>query len=143
MKKDPELKEGLAFEGAKYEGAVTAFLTVAAPFGGKLTTNEIDSTGNVAALNWLHEAIYINKIAPQAVTGWQEGQVQEEFTSGHTAFAINYPFVAAVADEGGPAKGHTGFIPFPAGRVEARDPRLAARCSRSMPRARTRTRPTS
>ncbi len=115
MKKNPSLKEGLAFEGAKYEGAVTAFLTVTAPFGGKLTTDAIDSKGNVAALNWLQEAIYKNKIAPQAVTGWQEGQVQEEFTSGHTPFAINYPFVAAVAEEGGPAKGHTGFIPFPAG----------------------------
>jgi multiple sugar transport system substrate-binding protein len=115
MKKDPSLKEGLAFEGAKYEGAITAFLTVDAPFGGKLTTSTIDSPGNVAALNWLHEAIYTNKIAPQAVTGWEEGQVQEEFTSGHTAFAINYPFVASVAEEGGPAKGHVGYIPFPAG----------------------------
>lgn len=115
MKKDPSLKEGLAFEGAKYEGAITAFLTADAPFGGKLTTSSIDSKGNVAALNWLQEAIYTNKIAPQAVTGWEEGQVQEEFTSGHTAFAINYPFVASVAEEGGPAKGHTGYIPFPAG----------------------------
>lgn len=115
MKKDPTLKEGLAFEGAKYEGAITAFLTVDAPFGGKLTTKTINSKGNVAALNWLQEAIYKNKIAPQAVTGWQEGQVQEEFTSGHAAFAINYPFVASVAEEGGPAKGHTGYIPFPAG----------------------------
>jgi multiple sugar transport system substrate-binding protein len=115
MTKDPSLKEGLAFEGAKYEGAITAFLTVDAPFGGKLTTSTIDSAGNVAALNWLHEAIYTNKIAPQAVTGWEEGQVQEEFTSGHTAFAINYPFVASVAEEGGPAKGHVGYIPFPAG----------------------------
>jgi multiple sugar transport system substrate-binding protein len=115
MKKDSSLKEGLAFEGAKYEGAITAFLTVDAPFGGKLTTSSIDSKGNVAALSWLQEAIYKNKIAPQAVTGWQEGQVQEEFTSGHAAFAINYPFVASVAEEGGPAKGHTGYIPFPAG----------------------------
>jgi multiple sugar transport system substrate-binding protein len=115
MKKDSSLKEGLAFEGAKYEGAITAFLTANAPFGGKLTTSSVDSKGNVAALNWLHEAIYTNKIAPQAVTGWKEGQVQEEFTSGHTVFAINYPFVASVAAEGGPAKGHTAFIPFPAG----------------------------
>ncbi|MGA9874500.1 MAG: extracellular solute-binding protein [Solirubrobacteraceae bacterium] len=115
MKKDPELKEGLAFEGAKYEGAITSYLTTVAPFGGKLVVNSINSAGNVAALNWLHEAIYTNKIAPEAVTGWQEGQVQEEFTSGHTAFAINYPFVASVAAEGGPAKGHTGLIPFPAG----------------------------
>ena len=28
MKADKSLKEGLAFEGAKYEGAITAFLTV-------------------------------------------------------------------------------------------------------------------
>jgi multiple sugar transport system substrate-binding protein len=114
MTKDSTLKEGLAFEGAKYEGAITSFLTVAPAFGGKLTTSEIESQANVAALSWLHEAIYSNKIAPQAVTGWQEGQVQEEFTSGHTAFAINFPFVAALAEEGGPAKGHVGYIPFPA-----------------------------
>jgi len=114
MKKDKALKEGLAFEGDKYEGAITAFLTVDAPFGGKLTPSSLASAGNAAALTWLHDAIYVSKIAPQAVTGWQEGQVQQEFTSGHAAFAINYPFVAAVAASGGPAKGHVGYIPFPA-----------------------------
>ena len=70
----------------------------------------------MAALKWLHDAIYVNKIAPQAVTGWQEGNVQEEFTAGHAAFAINYPFVASVdaTTKGSPAMGHTGYIPFPA-----------------------------
>jgi multiple sugar transport system substrate-binding protein len=115
MAKDKTLKEGLAFEGAKYEGAVTSFLTTDSAFGGHLTLSTVDSPGNVAALQWLHDAIYVNKIAPQAVTGWQEGQVQQEFTSGYTAFAINYPFVESVAAAGGPAKGHVGYIPFPAG----------------------------
>jgi multiple sugar transport system substrate-binding protein len=115
MSKDHSLKEGLAFEGHKYEGAITAFLTVTPAFGGKLTTTSIDSKANVEALNWLHAAIYTQKISPQAVTGWEEAQVQEEFTSGHTPFAINYPFVASVAEEGGPAKGHVGYVPFPAG----------------------------
>lgn len=114
MRADPSLKEGLAFEGAKYEGAITALLTVDAPFGGKLTETSIDTPGNVAALKWLHDAIYVSHIAPQAVVGWQEGQVQQEFTSGHTAFAIDYPFVESVAAKGGPAAGHVGFIPFPA-----------------------------
>ncbi len=114
MRKDPALKEGLAFEGHKYEGAITSFLTVAPAFGGRLTTTSIDSHGNGKALEWLHAAIYSEKIAPQAVTGWEEAQVQEEFTSGRTPFAIDYPFVAAVAEEGGPAKGHVGYIPFPA-----------------------------
>lgn len=114
MAKDPKLKEGLAFEGDKYEGAVTSFLTTASAFGGHLTLSTVNSPGNIAALTWLHDAIYVNKIAPQAVTGWQEGQVQSEFTSGYAAFAINYPFVASVAASGGPAKGHVGYIPFPA-----------------------------
>ena len=115
MKADPTLKEGLAFEGAKYEGAITALLTVDSAFGGKLDPTNLDTAGNRAALQWLHDAVYANHIAPAAVTGWQEGQVQEEFTSGHAAFAINYPFVESVAAQGGPAKGHVGYIPFPAG----------------------------
>lgn len=118
MKADKSLKEGLAFEGAKYEGAITAFMTVDGAFGGHLTAASVNTPANVAALKWLHDAIYVNKIAPAAVTGWQEGNVQEEFTAGHAAFAINYPFVAAVdaTTKGSPAKGHTGYIPFPAAK---------------------------
>lgn len=114
MKADKSLKEGIAFEADKYEGAITAFLTVDAPFGGKLDPSNLNTPGNVAALKWLHDAIYVSKIAPQAVTGWQEGQVQEQFSSGYAAFAINYPFVEAQPPA--PAvKGHIGYIPFPAG----------------------------
>jgi multiple sugar transport system substrate-binding protein len=114
MKADPTLKEGLAFEADKYEGAITAFLTVDSAFGGTLNPANVNTPGNVAALNWLHAAIYTNKIAPQAVTGWQEGQVQEQFTSGYTAFAIDYPFVEA-QPMAASVKGHVGYIPFPAG----------------------------
>lgn len=116
LREHPELKEGLAFEGHKYEGAITSFLTVAPAFGGKLSTKEIASKGNIEALAWLHDAIYKHKISTTAVTGWEEGQVEEEFAAGHTAFAIDYPFVASVVEEmGGPAKGHFAYIPFPAG----------------------------
>ncbi len=118
MKKDKSLKEGIAFEGEKYEGAITAFMTVDGAFGGHLTASSVNTPANVAALKWLHDAIYVNKIAPAAVTGWQEGNVQQEFTAGHAAFAINYPFVAAVdaATKSSPAHGHTGYIPFPAAK---------------------------
>src|SRR5579875_2111642 len=118
MKKDKSLKEGLAFEGAKYEGAITAFMTVDGAFGGRLTPTSVNTPANVAALKWLHDAIFVNKIAPQAVTGWQEGNVQQEFTAGHAAFAINYPFVASVdaSTKSSPAYKHTGYIPFPASK---------------------------
>ncbi len=114
MKKDHQLKEGIAFEAAKYEGAITAFLTVDSAFGGKLNPNHINTPGNRAALTWLYDAIYKEHIAPTAVTGWQEGQVESEFISGYTPFAIDYPFVEALATKP-PVKGHVGYIPFPAG----------------------------
>ena len=114
MKEDKSLKEGLAFEGDKYEGAITAYMTILSAFGGKLDPQNLNTPGNTAALAWLQDAIYKEHIAPTAVTGWQEGQVQAEFSSGHAAFAINYPFVAA--QPAAPAvKGHIGYIPFPAG----------------------------
>ncbi len=114
MKADPSLKEGLAFEAAKYEGAITSFLTVDSAFGGTLDPSNINTSGNVAALSWLHDAIYKYHIAPTAVTGWEEGQVEQEFVSGHAAFAIDYPFVEPLATAA-PVKGHVGYIPFPAG----------------------------
>ncbi|HXC82216.1 MAG TPA: extracellular solute-binding protein [Trebonia sp.] len=114
MKTDKSLKEGIAFEADKYEGAITAFLTVDSAFGGTLNPQNVNTPGNVAALNWLHAAIYTNHIAPQAVTGWQEGQVEEQFVSGYTPFAINYPFVEAQPMVAA-VKGHVGYIPFPAG----------------------------
>jgi trehalose/maltose transport system substrate-binding protein len=114
MKADKSLKEGLAFEADKYEGAITAFLTVDSAFGGTLNPQDVNTPGNVAALKWLHDAIYVNHIAPAAVTGWQEGQVQSEFSSGYAPFAIDYPFVEA--QTAAPSvKGHIGYIPFPAG----------------------------
>jgi len=114
MKADKSLKEGLAFEADKYEGAITAFLTVDSAFGGTLNPQDVNTPGNVAALNWLHSAIYGSHIAPTAVTGWQEGQVEQEFVSGYAAFSINYPFVESLATAA-PVKGHVGYIPFPAG----------------------------
>ena len=114
MKSDKSLKEGLAFEGDKYEGAITAFLTIDSAFGGKLDPQNLNTPGNSAALAWLQDAIYKEHIAPTAVTGWQEGQVQAEFSSGHAAFAINYPFVEA-QPAAAAVKGHIGYIPFPAG----------------------------
>ncbi|HLH82664.1 MAG TPA: extracellular solute-binding protein [Trebonia sp.] len=114
MKADKSLKEGLAFEADKYEGAITAFLTVDSAFGGTLNPSDVNTPGNVAALKWLHDAIYVNHIAPQAVTGWQEGQVEQQFVSGYTPFAIDYPFVEA-QPMAAAVKGHVGYIPFPAG----------------------------
>lgn len=113
MAKDKSLKEGLAFEGDKYEGAVTAFQS----FGGQLslpTLSNIDTPANVAALKLMSDAVNTYHIAPQAVSTWQEGQVQAAWQSGQTPFALNWPYLFQLSEaKGSNLAGKTGWIPFP------------------------------
>jgi multiple sugar transport system substrate-binding protein len=113
MSTDKSLKEGLAFEGDKYEGAVTAFQS----FGGQLSSASlanIDNPANVAALKLMSDAIHTYHIAPQAVSTWEEGQVQAAWQSGQTPFALNWPYLFQLSEASGSnLAGKTGWIPFP------------------------------
>lgn len=114
MAKDKALKEGIAFEGAKYEGVVTAFINFLGGFGGKLDPANLNTPANVKALTFMRDLIYTDHVAPQAVTGWQESDVQSAYLSGQAAFAMNWPYLFALAEKpGSPVAGKTGWIPFP------------------------------
>jgi trehalose/maltose transport system substrate-binding protein len=115
MKADPSLKEGLAFEGFKYEGAVTAWQNFLGGFGGKLDPANINTPSNQQALQFMQDAIYKYKIAPTAVTGWQESDVQNAWLAGQTAFAMNWPYLLQLSQTAAPVKGKVGYIPFPSG----------------------------
>jgi multiple sugar transport system substrate-binding protein len=110
---DHQLKEGIAFEGDKYEGAITAYMMLDKAFGGSLNNlSNVDTQQNVAALNFLHSLIYQYRVAPSDVVTYQEGQTGNDFAAGYAAFATNWPYVAGLPLA--PAvKGHVGFIPFP------------------------------
>jgi multiple sugar transport system substrate-binding protein len=112
---DPSLKEGLAFPAAKYEGAITAFMVFEGGFGGQLNPSNLNTPQNQQALQFEHDTIYSSHIAPQSVTGWEEGEVQQAFTSGQTPFAIDYPFVFGAANKAGSAvpPSKIGFTAFP------------------------------
>src|SRR5712691_241292 len=113
VSKDKSLKEGLAFEGDKYEGAVTAFQS----FGGQLSSTsltDINNPANVAALKFMSDAIHVYHIAPQAVSTWEEGQVQAAWQSGQTPFALNWPYLFQLSEaKGSNLAGKTGWVPFP------------------------------
>jgi multiple sugar transport system substrate-binding protein len=118
LKADPSLKEGLAFEGDKYEGAVTAFQSM----GGQISTSDlgnINTPANTAVLTMMSDAISKNHIAPTAVSTWEESQVQNAWLSGQTPFALNWPYIFALSDGKGcqpgcgPVNGKTGWVPFP------------------------------
>jgi multiple sugar transport system substrate-binding protein len=113
MKSDHSLKEGLAFEGDKYEGAVTAFQS----FGGQIGLShlgDINTQANSTALSFMSDAIHKYKIAPQAVSTWEESNVQDAWLSGQTPFALNWPYIFQLSEQKGSAvAGKTGWIPFP------------------------------
>jgi len=112
-KANPALKEGLAFEGAEYEGAVTAWQSFGAHLGLSDLSN-IDTPANVAALTFMYDAIHADKISPSAVTGWQEGNVQAAWQSGQAPFALNWPYLFQLSEaKGSNLAGKTGWIPFP------------------------------
>lgn len=116
---DKSLKEGLAFEGAEYEGSVTAFQSFGAQIGLSQLSN-INTSANTSALTFMYDAIHTYKIAPSAVTGWQESNVQAAWLSGQTPFALNWPYIFQLSESktnGAPTYpavyGKTGWIPFP------------------------------
>jgi multiple sugar transport system substrate-binding protein len=116
---DKNLKEGLAFEGDEYEGSVTAFQSFGAQIGLSNLSN-INNSANVAALTFMYDAIHTYKIAPSAVTGWQESNVQAAWLSGQTPFALNWPYIFQLSESKTNGKatypavyGKTGWIPFP------------------------------
>jgi multiple sugar transport system substrate-binding protein len=119
MKAHPSLKEGLAFEGAEYEGAVTAWQSFGAHIGLSDLTN-IDNSANVSALTFMYDAIHTYKISPAAVTGWEESNVQAVWLAGQTPFALNWPYIFSLSESTTNGKptypavyGKTAWIPFP------------------------------
>jgi multiple sugar transport system substrate-binding protein len=115
MKADPKLKEGIAFEGSKYEGAITVFMMLDKAFGGSLSNlSNVNSPQNVAALNYLHSLIYQYKVAPSNVVTYTEAQTGTDFDAGYAAFATNWPYVASGPFSGGISSKDIGYIPFPA-----------------------------
>jgi multiple sugar transport system substrate-binding protein len=110
MGSDPSITAGLAFEGAGYEGVVTAFID----FAGGLDVRHVDSPQNVLALTAMRAAIARDGISPPDVTHWDEANVQDAYLSGRAAFALNWPYVFALAEApGSPVEGRTAWIPFP------------------------------
>ena len=114
MAKNKSLKEGLAFEGDKYEGSVTALQS----FGGNLDPSNINTPATQQALAFMRSAI-TSGIAPSAVTTWEEPNVESAWTSGQTAFALNWPYVMAESQTKPAVKGKTGWIPFPSATPQA------------------------
>ena len=110
--------DGIAYQGASYEGLTVNFLELAFAAGGKVlsddgTKAEIDSPENVKALKFMVDGIK-SGAAPKAVTTYMEEPARRTFESGKATFMRNWPYCYALAQQAPKTKGKFAVVPFPA-----------------------------
>lgn len=111
-------KYGIVFEANKYEGLVTDFVNWLGAFGGTILNKKgqpvVNSGKAVKALTFMVNMVKTYKVAPPAVTGWEEGNVESAFDSGAAAMAVNWPYVFSIAEaKGSKVKGKVGWTTVP------------------------------
>jgi multiple sugar transport system substrate-binding protein len=110
--------DGIAYQGAAYEGLTVDFLELAFAAGGSVLsedgkTAEIDSPENLEALQLMVDGIN-NGAAPKAVTTYMEEPARRAFEAGRVTFLRNWPYVFATASRAKATKGKFDVAPFPA-----------------------------
>src|SRR5215208_4266841 len=109
--------DGIAYQGASYEGLTVDFLELAFAAGGKILsedgkTAEIDSPENLEALKFMVDGIK-DGAAPKAVTTYMEEPARRAFEAGRVTFLRNWPYVYATANRAKATKGNFDVAPFP------------------------------
>ena len=110
--------DGIAYQGASYEGLTVDFLELAFAAGGKVLSDdgksaEIDSPENLKALQFMVDGIK-DGAAPKAVTTYMEEPARRAFEAGRVTFLRNWPYVYATANRAKATKGKFKVVPFPA-----------------------------
>ena len=109
---------GIAYQGAAYEGLTVDFLELSFAAGGEIlnedgTEAEIDSPENLEALQFMVDGIK-DGAAPKAVTTYMEEPARRAFEAGRVTFLRNWPYVYATANRAEATKGKFEVVPFPA-----------------------------
>jgi multiple sugar transport system substrate-binding protein len=110
--------DGIAYQGAAYEGLTVDFLELAYAAGGEVLSDDgktaaIDSPENLKALQFMVDGIK-DGAAPKAVTTYMEEPARRAFEAGRVTFLRNWPYVYATANRAEATKGKFDVAPFPA-----------------------------
>jgi multiple sugar transport system substrate-binding protein len=114
-----ERKDGIVYQGARYEGLTVDFLELAFANGGRVlsedgTSSEIDSPENREALQLMSQGIR-SGAAPRAVVTYMEEQARREFQGGRATFMRNWPYAYALAKrKGSDIRKRFAVAPLPA-----------------------------
>jgi multiple sugar transport system substrate-binding protein len=113
-KTDPQ---GIAYQGAAYEGLTCDFLEVAFAAGGKVlsedgTKSEINSPENIKALQFMVDGIK-SKAAPKSVTTMMEEPARLAWEAGKVSFMRNWPYAYSLSQKAPKIKGKFDVAPLP------------------------------
>jgi ABC-type glycerol-3-phosphate transport system substrate-binding protein len=97
-----DVRFGMVWQGARYEGLVTVFLEYLGAFGGAILDPAgdvvVDAPAAVDALTFMRDAIASGGWVPQSVLGWQEEQVRFAFQNGDALFMRNWPYAYSLVN---------------------------------------------
>lgn len=108
---------GIAYQGAAYEGLTVDFLELAFAAGGEVlnedgTESTIDSPENLAALELMADGVE-SGAALKGVTTYQEEEARRAFEADRATFMRNWPYAFALGNEAPKVKGKFEVVPLP------------------------------
>ncbi|HKI85424.1 MAG TPA: extracellular solute-binding protein, partial [Thermoanaerobaculia bacterium] len=118
-----EVRYGMVWQGARYEGLVTVFLEHAIGFGGGILAPDgslaVNSQGSRRALAFMRREIDTG-IVPRSALGWHEEQTRFAFQNGDALFMRNWPYAYPLMEDGARSAvaGRFAVAPMPAGPGE-------------------------
>ena len=114
-----QVRWGLVWPGARYEGLVTVFLEYLTGFGGAILDAGgrvvVDSPAAVRALSAMRDALEDGLVPRRALT-WHEEETRFAFQSGRALLMRNWPYAAALLarDPDSRVAGRFAVAPMPA-----------------------------
>lgn len=113
-----EVRHGLVWQAARYEGLITVFVEVLGGFGGRVLDDDgavvVDAEGAVRALTWMRDAIHTEGTVPSTTLTWQEEQARFAFQNGTSAMMRNWPYAFALLQApSSPVAGKFAVAPMP------------------------------
>jgi multiple sugar transport system substrate-binding protein len=118
-RKDPGVRYGFVWQGARYEGLVATFLEYLGGHGGRILEGGrvvVASAAGLGALTEMTAEIYRSQVVPRAVLTWHEEEARFAFQNGQAAFMRNWPYAYGLMQDSAQSRvaGRFAVAPMPA-----------------------------
>lgn len=111
-------RDGLVWQGARYEGLVTVFLEFLGAYGGRIMDDSghvvVDAPPSVAALTRMRDLLR-DGLVPRAAMTWHEEESRFDFQHGDAVLMRNWPYAYALMSDSSASRvaGHFRAAPMP------------------------------